>query len=80
MGYVILLSYLWNIWLYKGDPIPNKKELQLTIIYRSLLQFRTMVLQNFDILWKNYHTIEKTMILWENTGTILKTMERFTKE
>lgn len=39
-----------------------------------------MVLQNFDILWKNYHTIEKTMILWENTGTKLKTMERFTKE
>ena len=35
-----------------------------------------MVLWNFDLLWKNYGTMEKTMVLWtklwyytENYGT-----------
>ena len=47
-----------------------------------------MVLRNFDLLWKNYGTMEKTMALWtklwyyeQNYCTIPRTMElRFTKE
>ena len=42
-----------------------------------------MVLWNFDLLWKNYDTMEKTMVLWTKQwyyGTIPRTIElRFTK-
>ena len=34
-----------------------------------------MVLWNFDLLWKNCGSMEKTMVLWEkNYGTMEKTM------
>ena len=44
----------------------------------SLLHFKTMVLWNFDLLWKNYGTMKKSMVLWkklwyytENYGTLI---------
>ena len=31
-----------------------------------------MILWNFDLLWKNYGTMEKTMVLWKKYyGTIV---------
>ena len=49
----------------------------------NLLKFLTKFkLQNFDLLWNNYGTIEKTMVLWKmlwyygkNYDSIPKTMK-----
>ena len=58
-----------------GVTNPNKKR---TIVYNSLQKFKTMVQWKFDILLKNYGTMEKTMVLqkklWyygKNYGTIV---------
>ena len=47
-----------------------KKELPFqkrTLVNYSILQFQTMVLWNFDLLWKNNGTMGKKtpMVLWE---------------
>ena len=40
-----------------------------------------MVLWNFDLLWKNYGTMEKLWYYKQNYGTLPKTMEhQFTKK
>ena len=45
---------------------PNEKDLQETIaiLYYSYLLFKSMVLWNSDLLWKNYGTTDKTMVLY----------------
>ena len=47
-----------------------------------LMYFKTMVLWNFDLLWKTMVLCKKkNMVLWTNYGTLPKTMELwFTKE
>ena len=42
-------------------------------IYQNNCSFEQIY--SFNLLWKNYGTMEKTMILWKNYGTISKTME-----
>ena len=63
---------------YSVHENPNKKELYFTIVYYSLLYFKTMVLWNFDLLWENYGTFEKTMVLWKkNYGTLYRELWNF---
>ena len=42
----------------------NYSKLQFTIVNYSLLYFKTMVLWNFDLLWKTMVLWKKTMVLW----------------
>ena len=59
----------------------NYSKLQFTIVYYSLLYFKTMVLWNFDLLWKTMVLQKKLWYNGQNYGTILKTMElRFKKK
>ena len=45
------------------------------VIYQNNYSFWTNLwLKNFDLLWKNYGTIEETMELWKNYITMEKTM------
>ena len=62
-----------------------KKELPFqkrTLVNYSILQFKTMVLWNFDLQWKNNGTMGKELWYYgNNCGTIPKTTEiRFIKE
>ena len=57
------IQYLYFVII--GFPSPQKR----TIVKYGLLQLTAMVLWNFDLLWKNYGTIEKTMVLTENYGS-----------
>ena len=64
----------------------NYSKLLFTVVYYSLLYFKTMVPWKFDLQWKNYETMNKVMVLWtklcyygKNYGTILRAMKlRFT--
>ena len=50
-----------------------------TIVNYSLLWFKTMVLWNFDLLRKNYGTMEKTMVLWKRNIVLLTKLWFFTE-
>ena len=38
-----------------------------------------MVLWNFDLLWKNCGSMEKTMVLWEKTMVLWKKLWYYNK-
>ena len=53
----------------------------MQVVYYSLLYFKTMVLWNFDLLWKTMVPWKKLWYYGQNYGTIRRTIElRFTKE
>ena len=59
----------------------NYSKLQFTIVYYSVLYFKTMVLWNFDLLWKIMVLWKKLWYYGQNYGTILRTIElQFTKK
>ena len=52
-----------------------------TIVNDSLLYFKSMVIWNFDLQWKNYGTMGKIMVLWKKLWLYTKSMElRLMKE